>query len=569
MHSSLSATKVPSARIFYVAVAVVLSGYFLPFLILGRNSYITIHDNLDGDFVLKSLLSQTGQTVTFDPAATIPNVLNGVPRSTIPSGLNFIFLPFALFQPHWAYVANHIIVHLIAFVGMLILLRRHFLTADNDQPTALLVALCFAIIPFYTAYGISVAGQPLLLYAFLNLHRAHRWTDYALICFFPVYSSLALVGPFIISALGLFWLINFITTQKGQRPFLLGIVMLIITYGVVESPMIRAMFVEKSFVSHRMTWNRWNDLSFISDLRLSAEFFFHTQYHTGAFPTYLVLLATIVGSLVSGWRQALDKTKAVIVLSIVTICLFAGFYGWVVHILSPVLPTLKYFNASRYYFLLPPLWLLLFALSLKAMGGSKATRPLIWLFLVGQLALTLNSDAEYKNNIKLLVHRPVAEPTYSQFFSEPLFAQVDRYIGKPKASYKIVSIGMHPSVSQFNGFYTLDGYQSSYPETYKLAFRKIIAGELAKNADLRDYFDGWGNRCYIFVDELGKNFLYGRTQNKKVTNLQLDARQLAALGGSYIFSSVEIVNHAADGLTFEAHFADENSFWEIYLYRIN
>jgi hypothetical protein len=73
-------------------------------------------------------------------------------------------------------------------------------------------------------------------------------------------------------------------------------------------------------------------------------------------------------------------------------------------------------------------------------------------------------------------------------------------VGKPIQDYRVVSIGLHPAVAQYNGLYTLDTYNNFYPLSYKHQFLNIIAPELNKNKSLKSYFDLWGGRCYIFVD---------------------------------------------------------------------
>ena len=148
--------------------------YFIPFLVLGSNSYITIHDNLDGEFVEKYLLVATGKALSFNGSAAIENIMNGLPRTALPSALNVSVLLFYLFPPAWAYIVNSILVHIIGFCGMFLLLRKHFLKEDKDYLLAGAVSLCYFLIPYYTTYGISVAGQPLLAYAFLNIRGGER-----------------------------------------------------------------------------------------------------------------------------------------------------------------------------------------------------------------------------------------------------------------------------------------------------------------------------------------------------------------------------------------------------------
>ena len=132
----------------------------------------------------------------------------------------------------------------------------------------------------------------------------------------------------------------------------------------------------------------------------------------------------------------------------------------------------------------------------------------------------------------------------------------------------MVSIGLHPAISQYNGFYTLDTYNNYYPLSYKHQFRKIIEKELDKNAQLKRYFDQWGGRCYIFVDELGKKYDYRKNSTKTIKNLELNTEVLKEMGGQYIISSVPIINADENNLDLLDVFDHKDSAWKIYLYQI-
>ena len=97
--------------------------------------------------------------------------MGGLPRAALPSGLNVSVLLFYVLPPVWAYIVNYILVHMIAFVGMFLLLRKYFLTHDDDYGIVVAISLCFFFIPYYTTHGLTVGGQPLLAYAFLNIQR--------------------------------------------------------------------------------------------------------------------------------------------------------------------------------------------------------------------------------------------------------------------------------------------------------------------------------------------------------------------------------------------------------------
>lgn len=562
-------SKVNRRVIVLVAALATMLAYFVPFLLLGNNSYITIHDNLDGEFVDKYLLVATGKALIFDGSEPIENIMNGLPRAALPSGLNVSVLLFYIFPPVWAYIVNYILVHVIAFCGMFLLLRMHFLTEDDDYLTADAISICFFLVPFYTTHGLSVGGQPLLAYAFLNIRGGQsNWKDYLIILLFPLWSNIALIAPFAVTALVLLFAIDWVRSHRINKRFLISILLFASSYIVLQYQLVNSVLGSSTWVSHRATWNRWTDFDVSSNIKRALEMLFTTQYHSGSFSTLPIIIATGGAFVLLIAKKRRAGLLTVLVAGIALICLEYGFYDWLVRWFGWLVPALQTFNASRYYFLLPLLWMLLFAVSLKEVRRVRWGIAFAWCLIVIQVFAVLKFNTEYKNNVKLLVGRRVYEPTFSQFFAKDLFSEIDKFIGKPKETYRVVSIGMHPSVAQFNGFYTLDGYLSSYPLSYKLQFRRITWKELDKDATLREYFDGWGNRCYVFSSELGLNFLCAGENHYILHNLQLDTGQLRAMGCEYVISAAEIENSTQHGLRLQRQFSSPGSFWHIYLYYV-
>src|SRR5690606_9936712 len=143
------------------------------------------------------------------------------------------------------------------------------------------------------------------------------------------------------------------------------------------------------------------------------------------------------------------------------------------------------------------------------------------------------------------------KPTFKQFYAEEQFSAIKEYIGLPQEDYRVASIGLHPAIAQYNGFYTLDSYNNFYPLTYKYQFRKIIEKELKKNTTIRTYYDEWDGRCYIFTDELGKHYMFKKRTKKRLKNLELNTDAFKSMGGSYLFSSVPIDNAEENQLVLE------------------
>lgn len=498
----------------------------------------------------------------------------GIPRAALRSGINLEVLTFWLFTPYTAHVLNFIIIHAIGFWGMYAFLNRYGLTGSGMTFTRTAIAFLFALVPCYTVHGISVSGQPLLLFAFLNLlHQRGRWTDWLIIGLFPFYSFLIWAGLFICAALVLIGLVDVVRNRTPlNRSFWGGLCLLVALYLLCEWQMIYS-FLAKTFVSHRTEYDysRLMPITVADSLQKSVHLFIQTQYHSGAFFTLWIML-TVWLSLLWAYRnkqfaaiRALVSWVAVIAL----ICLFSGFYRFPAVWFGPG-NLLQSFQFDRFYFLLPFLWFYLFALALKGLSAQAWLRNLL---LAGQLGIMLLANTEWRINAgQLAGHSPDQEhPSYRRFYDPALLARLRNYIGKPQSSYRVVSIGIHPAVAIYNGFYTLDSYQNNYLLTYKHAFRNVIAPELDKAPAIKTYFDAYGCRCYTFTAELGispESFLCHKQVHRTIQNLSLNTKALRAMGGTYIISAVPIQHAAQHNLKLETIFDTPESYWRLWLYAV-
>jgi len=178
------------------------------------------------------------------------------------------------------------------------------------------------------------------------------------------------------------------------------------------------------------------------------------------------------------------------------------------------------------------------------------------------------ADDELFHNIRNALGYP-KKPGFKQYFSEDLFLKIKEDIGLPDSTYRIISLGISPSVAQFNGFYTLDGLFSVYHYGYKLRFREIMSEELEKNPSNRKYFDNWGNRCYYFHSEKNheaKSYLIGKNSKEKpYKNLNINLNAFKNLGGRFIFSALPIENIPKD-LVLKGIYETPDSYWKVYVY---
>ena len=558
--------------------------YLLPFLILRQNAHFPINDNLDW-ITGWIMLANSAQALSLE--GQIPQVMNGVPRSSMPSGFNVITWLYMIFPPFQAYLINFIIVHSVAFLGAYLFLNLLAEKANFKDRSFIIwgTALCFALLPFYTVYGLSIAGQPLLAYAFLNIYYDKKLLkSFLIIIGFTFYSSLPLVGVFIIVAMALIAFLDFWQKKILRKNFIFAIFTLAASYCIAEIWLVYSVLFPDGIVSSRTEIDRiaiGQNRDFIGVLKLIARNFVFGQYHAVSLHYYILIAAVPMGVLAGIFTRDSLLKKLLLFLSIAFfISVIYGFRYFTPFMeLSAQSDFLNAFQIQRFHWFHPFLWCLIFALSLAIISRLKIIGKFLAIALLSlQVAFLFANNIEYNLLLKekeiisqdsqIMPNAWIYENiTYKEFFSERLFQKVDAYIGRPKEDYRVLSIGIYPAITQYNGFYTLDGRLNIYPLEYKHEFRKIIEKELDKNPFWRNYFDNWGITCYILPAEL-QYLQVRKTYLLTLKNLELNSAQIKNLGGEYIFSAAEIENYQQTGLTFLTRITDDESPWEIFLYKV-
>lgn len=544
---------------------------YVVWLIMGPDSYVLIHDNLDSEFVYNLLLLDSGKVLDMALDTRIEQVMNGLPRSFLRSGLSVTFIVFSLLPAFYAYLFHHFLVHLIGLAGMYLLLRKHFL--KDELILVGVISLLWALLPYYHInYGISIAGQPLLLYAFLNLWKAEtRWTNWAILIAFPFFSFMPVTLPFFIPFLILFFLFKRFWEKDTRNPlyFFLGMVVICVVNVLVEFPLFYSMIFSSEYVSHRSTWDivQYTGLpsfgQFLADWKTNLTM---TYFHAGTMSTLPILLA--VGFLLFA-RSSITKPIKLLLFLILLIAALDSTNEFMVLHLGKIIELLVSFNTERFFFMAPLLWMLLFALVIQQLVAWKKAMAWVGLGLAALLALSmLRYNPEVVQNARILAGMEPKEPTFRNFFAHDIFDEIKKDIGKDPATYRIVSVGMYPSVTQANGFYTLDSYQNNYLLSYKNEFKEVIADEIAKDEALQTYFELWGSRCYIFSAELGRVYMFDKRKAKAIHELDINTQKLKEMGCEYLFSAMPIENHQELNLSLTGTYEEEGSFWKIYVYRL-
>jgi hypothetical protein len=344
-------------------------------------------------------------------------------------------------------------------------------------------------------------------------------------------------------------------------------------------------FLAPGFTSHREEI-RVVGLSTAEALNRSIiSFIFDRVNEVGAQNLFVIGAAALAAGAALFKKISARLMTALIMTTMLTAVLWGCKYWSGVIPIREKYQLLNAFDFSRFYWLNPFLWYVIFALALVIVSKIKWGKALVALFIICQLLyMFVNYNWEYRYLLGIRTSYAGSPLTYSlsykEFYSENLFKDIREFINQPQQDYRVASIGIQPAISQYNGFYTLDIYTDIYPLAYKHQFRRIIEKELKKSPLLRKTFDETGKRCFLFASELGgskriagKIFSRGITKKDgerlKIKNLEINTAAMKEMGGRYIFSVVEILNHAQNGLSFERTFESKESPWRIYLYKVN
>lgn len=606
--------------LYMISGLLIASLAMVPYLILGTGSIVTYHDQLDGELFSYLLTAR----YLFTDVKIYPELLNGLPANgAVPPAPLFVLF-YKFFAPFTAFMLSQWFINLIGFLGMFLLLRK--LVGTNLISFG--ISVIFMLMPFYPVYGLCIPGQPLLVYAVLQLYELeqrhladkpsanepstdghlenpHVTRDYLkkagyilLIILYGLSSSLVLVGFAWIMVLGFFALfltLKNLRIRKNQSssrnedmndfhkvkipltPWI-SFFVLLITYLVTNiSLLTQVLFPSTGYVSHKteIVISPQDIFSSMKDCFLHG-ISYAMSYHGIILLLCIFSLALLVIRKETRRHQIILKLFAAILL----ICLFYGLY------LGPQMTTLrnsvggvlKEFNLGRIAWLLPLFWCVLGAYLIKHLHEAillpyKTTRIVLAYLLIfavlGIWGISVLLHSSLRPNLSKLVKGDTYYALdWDRFFAEDIFEQIDQAIGKPKDTYHVVSVGIYPAAAAYHGFYCLDGYSNNYPLEYKHTFREVMAGELEKSDYVRDFYDNWGNRCYITTAEQANYYTFEKKWNSVIYDLDLNIEKLKELDCRYIFSAAYIMNAEEMGLSLlqDAPFETENSWYHIYVY---
>jgi hypothetical protein len=572
--------KIKSCWLVMFGVVSILA-YVMPWIISGQSGYIRIHDGLDSIMAFQKIMSEQGFWFSPNKELVGPIFQGGLPRIAYPNELSVVTLLFSLFKPYWAYLINQLLIRLLAFLGMYLLLERFICSDLSKLRKGLIVcgtSIAFAYLPFWSWSG-SIALLPWVFYALFRIwNNKFGIFEFIILIFYPFYSSIFLTGLYIVL---FFWFsipLSYLINRRVGKLFLSAI-LVTAAHSIVDYRYI-LFFLKNDFISHRSEFVLPSN-SFEECINATINLFKNGDWAvTNSYPILLIsILFSLFISLISTVNKPnnfftknryLFRSEFILFSSCILISLYAGFWYWEEFSeIKKIFPLLNMINMTRLAFFLPFLWYFLFAISLVIIGlryeKSKTMFFGICAAILFQIGLQISSH-------EFIVSKEKYKISFEEFYSEGLFNSISNSIGVNKNMYIVASIGIHPSITQFNGFKTADAYLANYPIEYKKRFRRAVYGEFKKSKALLSYYDEWGSRVYFFSSTLGcpkDDAVCTKKNTRSLPMPDFDIVAMKELGVNYIFSIFELQNPASSGLEYIETFEDKKSPWSISVYRLN
>jgi hypothetical protein len=535
--------------------------FFAFIIFLGEDASIRVHDNLEANIAWYKSLAD--QHLLFASSYTPNETVMKAPRIAFGSEWSLIAWLFVWFKPIVAYNINVILMSLVAFVGTHLFTKNTLKLSPKIAP---FVALGFALLPFWFSGGLSSAGQPLLFWSFDRILKKHNSAiDWIIFILFPFYSSLILSGLFMMVLMIGYFGMNFLKKESkvAYGAGILSLFILTIGYILVDYRLfldILKIGTPAGFIPHRVEFMQGN--TFSECLKATKNSFLGGQNHFPSFHTYLILPLVCFYIFYGFVKQKKLVTIVLCLIILGIIAIIDGFWNFAgFETLKDKLPILKAIQFDRFYSLYPILWFGVFVLIIRELSKKIAIalasiQVVIVLFsnqLVGDYIKKTTTGREYVS--------------YREFYAEDLFSKVKTVMKRDKNPNKRVGmVGLHPAIAQYNQIPTIDGYAVLYSLAYKHQIQAIIQPELNQNKFIKNYFEHWGSRCYLFDNEAvisGDGIL--KKQKCCTEKLDYNFEKLKQLKCGYILSAIE-VKHPSEHLKLLSMVEDTN--WRVWIYKI-
>lgn len=509
-----------------LGAVVILLIYLIPNWMFLDDAQLLLHDNLDSNVVWFKNLIQSGLLFGKN-TDIIPNSLGGLPRSFYPSEFNVIALLNWVFSVKIAYHINIILIHFSAFFGMYLLAKNYFFKTKENQNVAILVALTFALIPFWPSGGLTIAGQPLLLYAFLNLITKHQAkSNWVIIALYPLYSSL-IFGNLFVMFIGLVvYVLYAIYNRKIQYQVLIAFVLFTLMSICVEYRLF-LMYLNEMPEVQRDTWMaKTGSLNWKGVIGVTTSLVFKGAYHF--FGRIFPFIPLVV---LGGWILSTKKNKIkIILLFVLLVCcslptvlktnfLFAEKFSWL-FVINP-----------RFVSIQNLLWYIMFMMALQQLTLHVKFKKWMFQILFGVLIIShffnwFKTDfqgSDYLENsfyYTFIDTQDYKYETLEEYYHVKEFTDFKKATKNTFNDQLLACIDIRPELAQYNGFKTVGGYFAIYPLAYCKKILYLKGEDISGICPSRCYLTG-ENMSNELIDKLRNEQVKILLSNERLNNLDV------------------------------------------------
>ncbi len=560
-----------------IVIAISLFLSFIIYFIPSPNHEIRIHDTFDGNFSTRHVLIQSGHLFDVNPNTVVPGIMNGLPRGVLMRNTEITSILMYLFGSLNGYAITFVIVRLLAFLGIFLFAHHHVDNNSKYRGVVFIVATAFACLPFFVIHGLTVAGIPIVLWAFVNIYKKQKYIlSYSVVVLFVVWSNFVIVGFHLLLLLGSVSLVYCILDKKIHYNLFIFLFVILMLYIASDYMLFYMHYFNLNYITSRDAVEKTLGLNLKGVIGTSLMSFFTGDYSTASYLGYLYfpLFALFCYLLFRKKINIHNKIISQLIIAYVLCAVLINFLDWKgIAIFYEKFAFAKVFNFKRFTSLLPGLF---FVISIAIfLYLAKLEKTVIRLFIttssillfvfIWRGNLSLNRSAFNTTGVKILSDQKI---TFNDFFEEDLYATLKQELGSNYTG-NVIHYGISPSPSKYAGINVLDDYQGDYPKNYKEEFRKIIEGELTKSKSLRNYFDKWGSRCYLESARSFENKLQVKDGILLDNELNINTNQLKLMNCYYIFSSIIITNVNQLQIKLKRIFVSRLNHKVIFLYHIN
>lgn len=572
-----------SRKIAIMIAVFAVGAVLVPFLAYGNEYIFKVHDYMDSYLGYMHILRKLPLFPSFEAVA---GVMGDMPA--------FYFFPefnlYRLFNYYFDFVVAEFLNRAfsvgIGFFSMKYLLNTIFKSEYLPQTMVVIIAVAYAVSPVYPSWSLGFALLPWMIATLFQFwcHPSAK-ISICMLCYLlvPLFFEFSCVGLF----LCFFWFLVFIVYwglyKEINRPMLISLILMSIGFCVTNAYLFIMAFsgIETNrLLMHSKEYASVGELVYhvFREFRLSL---IHGQYHAKTIFQIIVPVCGIGGiwCYLSARRQKLALEEVLLAKRLfklfIGICMIAIVYalddaGIIRIILSGVMPILGGFNFGRLIYLNNVFWYILFAGILSILIRHCKRRYCITGIVLLHLLVALFNGGQSRYNF---FHFYYAERLsevhdyvpYCQFVDMDFWNRL-----KDKIRYqneKVICVGFHPSVAMTNDFNTMDGYLSLHPMSYHRQFREIIAPTLELYPTIRNYYDTWGGRMYVFADSI-QNPTVDKSKSVEQKELHINTEGFKQQGGRYILSRYILTNAKELQLEMICDYDEPSSLYHIFVYQV-